>query len=300
MKEVWQPAGNQNIEWIDIAEPKIAELMAVAKQYNLQANTVADCMEPGHLPKFEQNGDFSFIIVRRHAPTDDCADTIQELTNKIAIFFNQYVLITIHRQPQVFLYELKHKYLAQESACESTQILVLKIVESVILSFNEPGLKMAGGIDQYEASVFLNKQVPNLQEKLYYLKRQAGISKKLFNLTEEVVQQLELYFGKSPDLEQLWDSFTKIETMYDRILEDGHNLTNVWLAMSAQRTNEVMRVLTIFSVFFMPLTFIAGIYGMNFDWMPELRVWWGYPAVWGLMLLITAGIYGVFKSRKWL
>lgn len=300
MKEVWQPIANPAIEWIDIAEPKIDELMAIAKQYNLPPHIVADCMEPGHLPKFEQDGDFSFIIVRRHAPNDECADTIQELTNKIAIFFNDQFVITIHRQPQVFLYELKHRYFSQDKKAISVQFIVLKIVESVMLSFYEPGIKMADEIDQYESHVFLNKQIPNLQEKLYYLKRQAGISNKLFNLTEEVIQLLEAHFEKSPDTEQLWDSFTKIETMYDRILEDGHNLTNVWLAMSAQRTNEVMRVLTIFSVFFMPLTFIAGIYGMNFDWMPELRVWWGYPAVWGVMLLITGGIYIVFKSRKWL
>jgi magnesium transporter len=84
------------------------------------------------------------------------------------------------------------------------------------------------------------------------------------------------------------------------VLEDAHNLTNVYLAISAQRTNEVMRTLTIFSIFFMPLTFIAGIYGMNFDWMPELRVWWGYPAVWVLMVATSVGIYGWLRWKKWL
>jgi magnesium transporter len=72
------------------------------------------------------------------------------------------------------------------------------------------------------------------------------------------------------------------------------------LAVSAQRTNEVMRILTIFSVFFMPLTFIVGVYGMNFDWMPELHVWWGYPVVMAIMVVIIIGIFGWFRWRKWL
>lgn len=300
MKEVWHPEGSSELQWIDVAEPSAEELLAIAHDYHLPPHTVADCMEPGHLPKFEKVHHFTFIIVRRHAPNDDYADTIQELTNKVAIFFNEQVVITIHRQPQVFLYELKNKYFGVANGCKSASFLVLKIVESGMLSFLEPGFKMADETDRYESQIFLNRQLPDLQQRLYYLKRQAGISKKLFALTEEVIQQLEVHFGKDPDVEQLWDSFTKVETLYERILEDGHNLTNVWLAMSAQRTNEVMRVLTIFSVFFMPLTFIAGIYGMNFDWMPELRVWWGYPLVLFSMLFITAGIYLVFRSRRWL
>jgi magnesium transporter len=70
--------------------------------------------------------------------------------------------------------------------------------------------------------------------------------------------------------------------------------------MSAQKTNETIRVLTIFSVFFMPLTFIVGIYGMNFKVMPELQWAWGYPVVMVLMLVVTIAIYIWFKKKKWL
>ena len=65
----------------------------------------------------------------------------------------------------------------------------------------------------------------------------------------------------------------------DELLEDVNNLLSIQLALASHRTNEVVRVLTVFSVFFLPLTFIVGIYGMNFQFMPELRQRWGYPAV---------------------
>ena len=70
--------------------------------------------------------------------------------------------------------------------------------------------------------------------------------------------------------------------------------------MASHRTNEVMRVLTVFSAFFLPLTFIVGVYGMNFVHMPELGRRWGYPAVLGLMALVCLVIFIWFRRRGWL
>ena len=72
------------------------------------------------------------------------------------------------------------------------------------------------------------------------------------------------------------------------------------LALASHRTSEVMRVLTVFSVFFLPLTFIVGVDGMNFHYMPELRARWGYPAVLGAMALVTLAIYLLVPQRGWL
>jgi magnesium transporter len=78
------------------------------------------------------------------------------------------------------------------------------------------------------------------------------------------------------------------------------SLMDVYLSTMSQRTNDVMKVLTVVSTIFIPLTFIVGIYGMNFDYMPELRVWWAYPVVWAVMIAIGGGLYATFKARGWL
>jgi magnesium transporter len=64
--------------------------------------------------------------------------------------------------------------------------------------------------------------------------------------------------------------------------------------------NEVMKVLTIIATIFIPITFVAGIYGMNFDWMPELRQWWAYPVVLGVMAVIAAGMLVYFRRKRWI
>ncbi|MCE7922897.1 MAG: magnesium transporter CorA [Haliscomenobacteraceae bacterium CHB4] len=299
MVEQWHPKGQENFEWIDVAKPATEELSSLAQQYNLHPHTVADCLEPDHLPKFEMTDKTGFVITRKYAPKDEYADTIQELSSKVALFFSDGFLISIHRLPQPFLSDINARYVSK-GFCRNVPALVLRIVEGVLQSYVKPGEALSDEIDRYESLIFLKKNIPDLQENIYYIKRKAGVTKKIIKLTEEVIVLLEKQYGPSPELEELWDMYTKVETLYDQIYDDAHALTNVYLAISAQRTNEVMRILTIFSVFFMPLTFIVGIYGMNFDWMPELRVWWGYPAVLCVMVVIIALIFAWFRWRKWL
>jgi len=78
------------------------------------------------------------------------------------------------------------------------------------------------------------------------------------------------------------------------------NLLNMQLALAAHRTNEVVQVLTISSAFFLPLTFIVGVYGMNFEHMPEITHPLGYPFVWIVMIAVSAAVWSWFRRRGWM
>lgn len=98
-------------EWIDITNPSIPELNEVAAKYNLHKTLVEDSLQPEHLPKYEMVGDVQFVILRVYsskAPKE--ADTIQDLTDKIALFFGKDFIITIHRRDYDFLHVIKIKY----------------------------------------------------------------------------------------------------------------------------------------------------------------------------------------------
>ena len=146
----------------------------------------------------------------------------------------------------------------------------------------------------------LKKTSDDQMQALYFIKRQASASHKVLMLMSEPINHQHPGKGEKSSVRDMRDQHLKMLTLYSQILEDVNNLMNLAMSFAAKRTNEVMRVLTVFSVFFMPLTFIVGIYGMNFKFMPELNSKWGYPAVLFFMTIVTVVIYLWFKRKKWL
>jgi magnesium transporter len=155
-------------------------------------------------------------------------------------------------------------------------------------------------IDETETKLFIRKQATESIENLYLLKRRAGLSKKLLLLTGEVVSAVQHRQKKSSEMQDIRDSQIKLQLFYDQMTEDALNLLSMYMSISANKTNDVMKILTIFSAYFLPLTFIVGVYGMNFDFMPELGWKYGYPMVIGFMVLVFLLIYIWFRRKKWL
>jgi magnesium transporter len=290
---------SNGFEWIDVSNPTKEELSTLASKYQLHPNLVYDSLQPDHLPKYEMVGEIQFIILRvfdLHAKTD--AETIQNLTRKIAIFVGPDFIITIHRVAFPFIQEIRDKFVAKTEA-KTQYDIIPKIIRVVIQSYHDPLQKIIQDLDFYESRIFLKEKVPSLLRNLYYIKRKTSVVVRIFGLIKPILDSLE---NKLPStvVTDLRDSLTAGKVSVEQNIENVNNLLNIYISLSSQRTNEVMRVLTIFSVFFMPLTFIAGIYGMNFDFMPELRLKLGYPAVMVVMVVVSIIIYIWFKRKGWL
>ncbi len=294
-------ANRFGFEWLDIVDPQPEELQDIAVQYQLHANSVKDCLQPGHLPKYELIGDRAFIIVRLYTPdtTEEEADTIQELTNKVAIFYTDAFVITIHRKALVFIDDLK-KDLIDTGKCRGAFHLLNRVVRGSLLTYEAPADQIARELDFYEDRIFLKDKMPPVLKSLYYLKRKTDLVRRMLILTRDVIENIDDPNENNPNTRDTRDLFVRLQTIYDTLSDNTNQLLNIYFSLSSQRTNEVIRVLTIFSVFFMPLTFVAGIYGMNFEFMPELRHKWGYPGVYAFMAVITLGIYSWFKRKGWL
>src|SRR3546814_7630519 len=117
-------------------------------------------------------------------------------------------------------------------------------------------------------------------------------------LSYEIIDNIDSTGESDVYTRDLRDLYIRTQTLFDNLSENTAQLLSVYFPIASQRTNEIMRVLTVFSVFFMPLTFIAGIYGMNFKFMPELTWLYGYPAVLLVMVGISTGIYFWFKRKE--
>lgn len=291
--------------WLDITNPSPSELQAVAAQYELPDSLVRDCLEPTHLPKFEASNGLNFVILRVFSmPENTQADTIQELSTKIAIFYTSSYLITVHRRPHPVLSELKNVARAPGRECSTPAEVAIHLVRYALNSYVQPALLLTRELDDYEAEIFLKREVPNALQGLYFLKRKASAAKQLLLLTRDILtvlrRQTATIAADATLLQDTQDLQVKVETLYQQLDSGATNLMNLYLSLSSQRTNEAMRVLTVFSAFFLPLTFIAGIYGMNFQYMPELTWKLGYPGAMVAMLLISIGIYAWFKRKGWI
>jgi magnesium transporter len=103
-----------------------------------------------------------------------------------------------------------------------------------------------------------------------------------------------------PYLRDIYGHTIQVIDNVESLREIIAGVLDIYLSSTSNRMNEIMKVLTIIATIFIPLTFITGIYGMNFKFMPEIKWFWGYPAVLSVMLLIGVGMLIIFKKKKWM
>lgn len=286
--------------WIDLQNPSKEEQQEIAAQYKLDLYAVSDSVEPSHLPKFEEQSNMNFLIVRMQLKNaQGTTVNIHQISSKIAVFYTDDFLITIHRGEVPFIDEMIEKYINTKRLRTITSIVV-KLLRKVLLSYEEPLLQLSDEINKFEENMLLKKVQTHSLQHLFYLKNKANLSKKLLILTDDILDSIEVKKTERSSLQDIKDLHVRLVVLYDQFLDEISSLQNIYISISAQRTNEVMKTLTIFSMFFLPLTFVAGIYGMNFQYMPELQQRWGYPVCLGLMVVISLVIYLWFKHKKWL
>jgi magnesium transporter len=287
-------------EWIDMVSPERNEVQEVAAKFGLHEASVEDALQPDHLPKFEKLRTYSFVIMRIYSVgRESQADTVQELTDKLAIFFSENFIVTVHKHEWKDFEEIDKEFL-KNGYCKNAFHLFNEIVRYGLLTFDEPGSKLNRTIDYLEEKVFLKNKNAPLLKSMYYLKRKVDVIRRVLLLSNDIIDHVDPPGNSNEYTRDIRDLYVKQQSIFDALGENTNHLVGIYFNISSQRTNETIRVLTIFSVFFMPLTFIVGIYGMNFKFMPELTEKWGYPAVMILMLIIVIAIYIWFKKKNWL
>jgi magnesium transporter len=284
--------------WIDLVHPEKSELEEIAREYHLHDALVRDCMQPDHLPKFEKREAYNFIIFRVHTGKDAIeADTVQELTNKVAIFYADDFILTIHRTENTFTQDVKE--MIHSKKYKQTVQVLNEIALKCLGTFDTASANLSKTVDFYEETIFLRTKKASLLKGLYHLKRKVDLLNRMLLLSYEIVDNIDNANGNE-NTRNTRDLYVKLQNVFGSLSENTHQLLQIYFSTASQKTNDTMRILTIFSVFFMPLTFIAGIYGMNFEFMPELGWKFGYPGVMLLMAGVTAMIYFWFKRKNWL
>lgn len=291
-----------DFEWLDVTGPTEDDLLGLAESYGLHPMAVQDCLDPEHLPKYERLGSATFVIVRAYdEEAADDAVTVQEMTRKVAAFAGLTFLLTIHRKPMPFFDRLKAACVARNPDQNGLGEVLVELIAAVVDTYERPLERAEVILDDFETALFDRQRAEAGLEEIHVVKRRVTLIKRMLWQTLGVVQKLHPPSeGHAPIYQDLRERIESLHTWADEIHDNVTNLLGVQLNIASHRTNEVMRVLTVFSAFFLPLTFIVGIYGMNFEFMPELRWRHGYPFVLAVMAAVSLGIFLWFRRRGWM
>lgn len=283
-----------NFEWYDLNDPSEEELREFSEEHNLDFLQIHDVLQTGHLPKHEKVKGYDFIILRPYS--EDIGETensVTSITNKISFFLGPKKLITIHRVRFPFLD--KYFKINKNVALIKTFLLM---VNDIIETYREPLERQAKFVAETEKALFFNTIRSMNLAQLYEVRAEVRIFRKLLAITEKVFLHFMVRPTHKGAFQDVKDRLLELSLLSGEINDDLNEIMQMYLSLQSQKSNDVMKTLTIFSAFFLPLTFIAGIYGMNFDFMPELKTKFGYFYTLGAMLVISVAIYLWFRMKK--
>ncbi|HWC06664.1 MAG TPA: magnesium/cobalt transporter CorA [Gemmatimonadota bacterium] len=299
----WVPDGEDSV-WVDLEAPTDDELTILTEPFHFHPLAIEDCLTPEHQPKVEDFGATLFMIFRG---IDSNPPVSGFQTHKLAAFLGANYLVTYHRLPMRSVAAVEDRY-DQESGhglFRRVDHLLYEILDHLIEHYFPVLDGLEEEIDAIEEEL-LGDCGPATLDKVLTTKRRVQEIKRALAPHREVFTRIgrDTFPVIAPQTavfyRDLYDSTARLSETADSYRDLLTTLFDAYLSVVSQRINEVMKVLTVIATVVLPLTFIVGIYGMNFDHMPELHWRYGYFAVWGVMIAVAAGLLWGFRRRGWI
>ncbi|UCC68014.1 MAG: magnesium/cobalt transporter CorA [Armatimonadota bacterium] len=294
-----------NVTWINISGiHDVQALQTLGDCYGIHPLVLEDILNTEQRPKMEDFGDYVFIVLKMLYLERETSEIRAE---QISIILGVNFVISFQETDKDVFKSIRDRirnargrirrrgcdYLAYallDAVVDSYFIILetiggrLEDIEDEIIQ--EPTAEILQIVYQIKRElIFLRKSVWPLREVLAALARQES----------DLIKQETVAY-----LRDVYDHTIQVADTNESFRDLVSGMHDTYLSSVSNRMNEVMKVLTIFATIFIPLTFIAGIYGMNFEWMPELAWHWSYPALWGVILVVGISMLLYFRSKRWL
>lgn len=304
LKETIKYLDSPQLSWIKIIGLQDIPLIeSLGKQFDLDPLILEDILNTGQRPKTVITDDFIFLTMR----TLGVGNEKNVVSDQISFILKKNLLISFH-ESYLSLFSSLDKRIESPGSRFRTQgpdYLFYALIDVVVDHYFSTIENIATEIDRLEAALFQNINAQILDSIQHVRNELLFMKKSVFPLREALSSIIR---SDSPlidrqQLKYLNDVHDHILQIYETIenyRELNTGLKDLYLSGLSHKMNKVMQVLTIIATIFIPLTFIAGVYGMNFDNMPELSYKYGYPITWGVMLLIAGWMLLMFRKNKWL
>ena len=292
--------------WVDMEMPTHEDDRVLLDVFQFHPLTVEDCRENRHYPKVEEFPGYIYLIV--HGVR---ADTSPDRFNTIELdaFLGSNYVITYHHDSFRSINDVRQLLRTSPVACQRGPAFLLHQVLDRIVDYYSPVLDdFDDRIDRLESEIFAAKQPSNA-----ILSQIMDLKRSVLRLRRISVKQMDVVLRMSrgefsevipeemrPFYRDIHDHLVRVTDLAESYRDLISGSLEAYLSVISNRMNEIMKVLTIFSAIMLPLTFIAGVYGMNFDHMPELHSRYGYYATWIIMLTVAVAMLIFFWKRGWI
>jgi magnesium transporter len=291
--------------WVDMDKPTEADERVLLDVFQFHPLTVEDCRENRHYPKIEEFEDYIYFIV--HGVTSDTSPE-RFTTIELDGFLGPNYVITYHHEMFRSINNVKQQLRTTPVACQrGTAFLLHQILDQVVDYYSPVLDDFDDRIDRLEDDIFTLKRPNNeILSEIMDLKRSVLRLRRISGKQMDILHRMSRgEFGLIPEdmrpfYRDVYDHLVRVVDLAENYRDLISGSLEAYLSVVSNRLNEIMKVLTIFSAVMLPLTFIAGVYGMNFENMPELHSRYGYYAVWAIMALVAVGMLLFFKRRGWI
>jgi magnesium transporter len=294
-----------NVLWIDMEHPGKKEEIILADMFNFHPLTIEDAHETRNQPKVEVFPDYLFFIV--HGVRVGETGSKNFVTKELDGYIGKNYVVTYHHENFRSIDNVKRQICSSPFICQRGASYLLNRILDELVDLYMPVIDdYDHAISEMEERIFLMKKGSNeMLSEIMGLRRSVARLRRISSKQLDVLYKFahgDFPFVDDEDLPFYRDVYDHLQRISD--LSEGYRdlvggLMDIHFNVIATRTNDVMKVLAVFSAIMLPLSLIAGIYGMNFENMPELKTPYGYFATLGLMLVVGAGLFIYFWRRGW-
>lgn len=298
--------GQPGVRWINVEGVHSIELLQkLGECYGLHPLVLEDILNTDQRPKREDYGAYLFIVLKMLSVKNGNDGMASE---QMSLILGPDFVISFQEGLAGDPFDpVRERLRAGRGKIRSlgADYLVYSLMDAIVDNYFAILESVAERIERLEEELVENPSRETVG-KLHALKREIIFLRKSIWPLREVISGLErresslVREGTVIYLHDVYDHTVQIIDTVETFRDILSGLLDIYLSTISNRTNEVMKVLTIIATIFMPLTFIAGLYGMNFRYMPELNWHWGYPAVLLLMLAVAGGMLKFFRRKNWI
>ena len=304
LSECLESVNDKYVKWINVDGVHQAELIeAIGKRFNIHPLTLEDIVSTSQRAKFEDYDNYVVSIMKMLDYNNE-----ELRSEQLAIVLLPGMVVSFQEANGGDAFDLIRNRIRQGKGRirkMGADYLAYALIDAVVDYYFKVLEKIGDKVEALEDELMIDPQKSTM-EQLHHMKREMIFVRKSVWPVRELISNMErsesdlILEGTGIYLRDVHDHTIRVIDTIETYRDLLSGMMDIYLSSVSNRMNEVMKILTIITTIFVPVTFIAGVYGMNFEYMPELHSKWGYAAVWAVMLLIIFSLIIYFKRKKWL